>query len=261
MDEVRARRETLFDRNVTECPGLDLRTEHQLVILEEMAQFYHEAPFGDAPVNGCRYYYQNTFFPPGDAIVLYAMLRRLRPKKVIEVGSGFSSAVMLDTNEKFLQDEINLTFIDPYPNRLLQLLSDADQRRHKVVKQTVQQVPLKEFEALAAGDVLFIDSSHVVKIGSDVRHLLWEVIPRLPAGVTIHFHDILWPFEYPQEWVLAGNAWNEAYFVRTFLQYNSAFQIEYFNSYMAHAHEQALRERMPLCLPRSGGSLWLEKVA
>ena len=261
MREVRAQQRVLFDRSATECPGVHVRAEHQLGVLDEMARFYDEVPFADTAVNGCRYYYQNTFFSPGDAIVLYATLRRLRPKRVVEVGSGFSSAVMLDTNDRFLQREINFTFIDPYPNRLLRLLSDEDRRRHKIITTSVQQVPPEEFAALAAGDILFIDSSHVVKIGSDVRHLFWEVLPRLPAGVIIHFHDVFWPFEYPEQWVLTGTGWNEAYFVRTFLQFNSAFQIEYFNSYVATVHEQALRARMPQCLPRSGGSLWLKKIA
>ena len=259
--DVAARREKLFDRNVTECPAVDLRTECQLALLTEFSQFYGELPFSEEPAAGLRYYYNNGFFKHGDAIVLYAMLRRLRPKQVIEVGSGFSSAVMLDTTDKFLQRDVRFTFIDPYPNRLFGLLSDPDKRRHRVVQERVQDVAVEEFKSLGTGDVLFIDSSHVVKIGSDVRHLLWEVLPRLEAGVIVHFHDVMWPFEYPQDWVLAGNAWNEAYFLRTFLQYNEVFQIEYFNSYVARVHENALRERMPLCLKNPGGGLWLRKVA
>jgi hypothetical protein len=261
MQQVRAQQHALFDRSTTECPGVDVRAAHQLAILDEMAQFYDDVPFAETAGNGCRYYYQNSFFAPGDAIVLYAMLRRLRPKRVIEVGSGFSSAVMLDTNDRFLERDVRFTFIDPFPHRLVALFSAEDQRRHKILATSVQQVPWDEFAALAAGDILFIDSSHVVKIGSDVRHLLWEVLPRLPAGVIIHFHDIFWPFEYPEQWILTGTAWNEAYFLRAFLQFNSAFQIEYFNSFVATLHERALHERMPQCLPRSGGSLWLKKIA
>jgi predicted O-methyltransferase YrrM len=260
VDDVAARRDRLFDANVTECAGVDLRAAHQLEVLTELSPFYGEVPFSDEPAAGRRYHYNNRFFKHGDAIVLYAMLRRLRPKRVIEVGSGFSSAVMLDTNDAFLGAEIQFTFIDPYPNRLLGLLSESDKRRHRIVQERVQDVAIEEFKSLAAGDVLFIDSSHVVKIGSDVRHLLWEVLPRLQAGVVVHFHDIMWPFEYPQDWVLNGNAWNEAYFLRTFLQYNDVFQIEYFNSYVATVHEDALRQQMPLCLKNPGGGLWLRKA-
>jgi predicted O-methyltransferase YrrM len=261
MRQVRAQRESLFDRTVTECPGVDLRAEQQLAMLDEMGRFYGDVPFPETESNGTRYYYQNSFFSRGDAIVLFAMLRRLRPKRVMEVGSGFSSAVMLDTNDRFLEGGIEFTFIDPFPNRLLRLLSETDARRHTVLRKSVQDIALHEFDVLQSGDVLFIDSSHVVKIGSDVRHLLWHVLPRLRAGVVVHFHDVLWPFEYPQDWVLGGTAWNEAYFLRTFLQYNSVFQIEYFNSYVAHVHERMLRERMPMCLQNPGGSLWLRKMA
>jgi predicted O-methyltransferase YrrM len=260
IKDIAARRDQLFNRTVTECAGLDLRAEHQLAVLAELARFYSEIPFSEEPSAERRYHYKNRFFLHGDAIVLYAMLRRLRPKRVVEVGSGFSSAAMLDTNDKFLGGEIQFTFIDPYPNRLLGLLSEADKRRHRVVQERVQDVAVEEFLSLAAGDVLFIDSSHVVKIGSDVRHLLWNVLPRLQPGVVVHFHDIMWPFEYPQDWVLRGNAWNEAYFLRTFLQYNDVFPIEYFNSYVAIVHEDALRKQMPLCLKNPGGGLWLRKA-
>jgi hypothetical protein len=259
MKQIVAQQDKLFNRNVAECAGLDLRAEHQLAVLGELAKFYAEVPFAETASGDGRYYYGNAFFKHGDAIVLYAMLRRLQPARVIEVGSGFSSAVMLDTNEKFLSGKIQFTFIDPFPGRLMGLLSESDRRRHSIVKKPVQEVAAHEFDMLAAGDVLFIDSSHVVKIGSDVRYLLWEVLPRLRAGVVVHFHDIMWPFEYPQEWVLGGNAWNEAYFLRTFLQYNRVFQIEYFNSYMALVHERELRERMPLCLANPGAGLWLRK--
>jgi hypothetical protein len=188
------------------------------------------------------------------------MLRRLRPRHVIEVGSGYSSAAMLDTNDKFLDRQVNFTFIEPYPGRLNSLLTESDRQRCKIHMNRVQDVPLDVFRQLEANDVLFIDSSHVVKIGSDVRHLLWEVLPRLAAGVMIHVHDISWPFEYAADWVLRGNAWNEAYFLRTFLQFNPTFQIEYFNSYIAMVHGAELGRKMPKCLENPGGGLWLRKV-
>jgi hypothetical protein len=125
----------------------------------------------------------------------------------------------------------------------------------------VQRVPLDVFAQLRAGDVLFIDSSHVVKIGSDVAYLVHEVLPSLAAGVVVHFHDILWPFEYPRDWVLdQGKAWNEAYFVRAFLQFNAAFEILYFNSFIANRHPASLRELLPRCVENPGGSLWLRRA-
>jgi predicted O-methyltransferase YrrM len=258
---VRAHQDSLFRADVTGCPGLDLREERQLAVLGELAGYYADLRFPASPSNAFRYHYENDYFSYGDAIVLYGMLRRLRPGRVIEVGSGFSSAVMLDTDDDCLDRRTRFTFIDPYPQRLLGLLGKEDQGRCEVVRQPVQEVDPGRFEALEEGDVLFIDSSHVVKIGSDVNHLLTRVLPSLRPGVLVHFHDVFWPFEYPKDWVLDGRAWNEAYFLRAFLQYNPVFQIEYFNSFMAVRHAAVLREKMPLCTRNPGGSLWIRRTA
>ncbi|NUM63699.1 class I SAM-dependent methyltransferase [candidate division KSB1 bacterium] len=258
---LRRQRRALFDRTATECPGVDLREAQQQEVLDELAVFYDELPFPASPDPLFRYHYENRYFSYGDAVVLYAMLRRLRPQRVVEVGSGFSSAAMLDIDERFLGGKTQFTFIEPHPERLLALLRQQDLHRCSVLQMPVQKVNLATFAALAAGDVLFVDSSHVVKIGNDVRHLLSQVLPRLRAGVVVHFHDIFWPFEYPEEWVFGGHAWNEAYFLHSFLQFNTAFEIVYFNSYMAVRHHERLREKMPLALKNAGGSLWLRKTA
>jgi hypothetical protein len=105
-----------------------------------------------------------------------------------------------------------------------------------------------------------IDSSHVVKCGSDVNFLLSDVLPSLQPGVWVHFHDIFWPFEYPMDWLLEGRAWNEAYMVRSFLQYNSRFQIRLFNSFLGARHQDELARLFPLGVKDTGGSLWLQKV-
>ena len=109
--------------------------------------------------------------------------------------------------------------------------------------------------------MLFIDSSHVAKVGSDVVHLVTSVLPRLRNGVLIHFHDVFWPFEYPEAWIRAGRAWNEDYLLKAFLQFNAAFKVLFFNSYIA-AHHRAIAERhLPLFMKNPGGGLWIEKTA
>ena len=144
------------------------------------------------------------------AIILYALLRRLRPKRIIEVGSGFSSALMLDSNDRFLDGSICSTFIEPYPERLRSLLTEHDKGRIELLQTAVQSVPRDVFAPPVTNDILFIDSSHVTKIGSDVNYLLFEILPRLKPGVVVHVHDVMWPFEYPKEWLMEGRAWNEA---------------------------------------------------
>lgn len=258
---VREHATTLFDRRVTECPGIALRDAHQLGVLHELAGFYDAVPFPESQTASFRYYFDNLFYGYGDAVVLYGMLRRFQPRRVIEVGSGFSSAAMLDTDERFLGRSTAFTFIEPYPERLLDLLTDEDRARCEMLQKPVQEVSLETFDALGEDDLLFIDSSHVVKTGSDVQHLLASVLPRLRPGVVVHFHDVFWPFEYPMEWVLEGRAWNEAYFLRAFLQYNTAFEVEFFNTYVASVHREALGEAMPICLKNPGAGLWLRKIA
>ncbi len=130
------------------------------------------------------------------------MLRILSPKKFIEVGSGFTSAVTLDTNEFYLDNKIELTFIKPNANLLKSILKKTD--NINLIEKGLQDVPLDVFEQLESGDVLFIDSTHVSKIGSDVNYLFFEILPRLKKGVYIHLHDIFYPFEYPKQWILDG---------------------------------------------------------
>ena len=262
------RRQDSIGRESKECPAIDLRETEQLDLLNKLAAYYGELPFSVHQRDSNRYYYDNSFFSYADAIVLFGMLRHFRPIKIIEVGSGFSSAVMLDTNDAFFQSQTHFTFIEPYPDRLNSLLTDSDRDQCVLIPRTVQDVELDLFETLEANDILFIDSSHIVKTGSDLVRIVFEILPRLKRGVIVHFHDILWPFDYPKEWFNAGRAWNESYFVRAFLQFNSSFEILYFNAFMDAFHKDTLRTKMPLCLDASSdrmtlgaSSLWLRKVA
>ena len=265
--DVRKRSFTIFDRTSVECPGINIRRDYQLTVLNELSFYYSNIPFlNSAKHLSERYYFDNPYYTYGDGVVLYAMLRRLQPKRVIEVGSGFSSAAMLDTDDQMhgerpAGERTAFTFIEPYPERLQSLLTAQDQDRCTVLTSRVQDVDLSVFDALEPNDILFIDSSHVLKVGSDVHHLLFHVFPRLKPGVVIHLHDVFWPFEYPEDWVMSGTAWNEAYALRAFLQYNSAFEIEYFNSYVATVHEAVLREKMPICMKDPGGAIWIRKTA
>jgi predicted O-methyltransferase YrrM len=261
MNFVDRHKATLFDRQAQGIPGIEINAEEQLALLAEFSKYHDELPFKDDRCDGLRYYFRNSYFSYGDGIVLFAMLRHFQPRRVIEVGSGFSSALMLDTRDLFLSKTTSFTFIEPYPERLLALLSDEDRKQHDIVVDMVQDVPLERFAALETGDILFVDSSHVAKIGSDVVHLLTEVLPRLNKGVLVHFHDVFWPFEYPEEWIRAGRAWNENYLLKAFLQFNAKFKILFFNSYLSCHHKHALERNLPWSLQDNGGSLWIEKTS
>lgn len=132
--------------------------------------------------------------------------------------------------------------------------------KFQVIPRRLQEVDIEIFAELSASDILFIDSTHVCKIDSDVNHIFFRVLPHLKSGVYIHFHDIFYPFEYPKDWVYQGLAWNEAYVLRSFLQYNQSFRIKLFNTYMAIFYNKEFVDAMPIPLNHIGGSIWLEKV-
>ena len=241
-------------------PGIDLNTEEQLYLLDSFEAFYHELPFADEKKDGFRYYYKNDFYSYSDAIFLYCMIRKLKPKKIIEVGSGFSSGVTLDTNESFMGNSINCIFIEPYPERLKSLLKDSDKKSVLIHKKRLQEIPIDVFLELDENDILFIDSTHVSKFNSDVNYIFHKILPVLNNGVHIHFHDIFYPFEYPLEWLLQGRAWNEQYVLRAFLEYNDSFKIVLFNTYLESMYEEKIRNRFPLLYKNTGGSIWLKKM-
>lgn len=250
----------IYDRPVN-LAGVNLREKEQLRLYARLAKWYESMPFKKKRQAGLRYFFDNDSFCHADAFWLYSMMLELKPRRIVEVGSGFSSCVMLDTNERFLNDEVRLTFIEPYPERLFSLLWPGEKERVAIHEKSVQNMPLEVFAELEAGDFLFIDSSHVGKIGSDLLYLLHVVLPLLKPGVIIHFHDIFYPFEYPRQWVAEGRAWNECYFIHTFLQYNTTFAIKLFGHYLGMEYPAMLARTTPLCLKNTGGSLWLEKLA
>jgi predicted O-methyltransferase YrrM len=242
-------------------PGVDLNEAGQLARLERFAGWYAEQPFPEEPAPGRRFHLANPSYGHFDAIMLYSMLREARPRRVIEVGSGFSSAAMLDLNDHVLGGSVAFTFIDPDMRRLRPLLRDGDAGRVTLIERRVQEVPLETFAALGEGDVLFIDSSHVSKVGSDVNRLYFDVLPALAPGVLVHIHDVAGNLEYPREWFDEGRAWNEQYLLRAFLMHNSSYRVELFTGWLFNTRHAWFRERMPLCARGGGGQLWLRKVA
>lgn len=259
VDEAAADAARLWPAPPRALPGIDMDEAGQLERLAAIEALYPSIDLPAHPAPGHRYHYENPAYGYSDAIFLHAMLRLHRPRRVIEVGSGHSSCVMLDTNERHLGGATRLTFIDPHADLLRSLLRPGDVEAVEILEMRVQDVALARFEALEANDILFIDSSHVAKTGSDVNHLLFEVLPALQPGVLVHVHDIHWPFEYPREWVMEGRSYNEAYALRAFLQYNPRFAIELMNTFLQLFHRERFAERMPLCLRNGGGSLWLRK--
>jgi predicted O-methyltransferase YrrM len=233
--------------------GVDFNVAGQLRMLETLGPLTRELAFADDAGGATRYWWDNDGFSPGDATVLAAMLMHYRPRQVLEIGAGYSTAVMLDVSERYLEGPPRITCVDPEPGRLRSVLR-GDEAQLTIHETIMQELPRELFTSLAANDILFIDSSHVLKLGSDVSILFLEVLPRLAPGVVVHVHDIATSFEYPLEWYEEGRAWNEAPALRAFLAFNEVYEILYFCDYMNRFQKEAVARHMPLALRHPKGA-------
>jgi hypothetical protein len=255
--EIRSREAEIFDRD-RPLPGIDLRGQAQLGLFRELAPLAADLPFVDEQTSEHRYWFDNGWFTYGDAVTYALILRRFEPKRVVEIGCGFSSALLLDVNERFLGGRTECRFVEPNPERLRGLLRETD--RVRVFDEPVQTVDRIVFCDLEENDILFVDSTHVAKTGSDVDWIFRELVPNLPRGVLVHFHDVFYPFEYPQAWVFEGRGWNEVYVIRSFLQFNDSFEIVLFPNYLAYKHLDVVAELCPRLLADPGASIWLRRT-
>jgi predicted O-methyltransferase YrrM len=266
LGEVIKRKDAIFKKANVDLKGVNLEKENQFRLLESIRGYYKEIPydFEKGSTTPTRYQVPGAWYRYSDVIMLYGIMRQFRPSRIIEIGSGYSSAVMIDTNEKFLESRASMTFVEPFPERLKALLKADDHTKYHILESFVQDLDLDIFRALEANDILFIDSSHVSKIGSDLNFILFEILPILRPGVLIHFHDIYYPFELPEHWVLDRKwFWNENYILRAYLTGNSHFSIINFNSYLQQEFREWFSTHMPSCLigEKDTGSIWLRKNA
>jgi hypothetical protein len=245
-------------RRAKECAGVDFQGERQREFVDLALRRWlpvYRSRFVRPP-SDTQFSHDNPAFSWLDAPTLFTMLNEHQPKRVIEVGSGYSSMLTAETNTAYLGSTVELTCIEPYPKPWLHGLAGMS----RLIESRVQDVPLDIFTRLEAGDILFIDSSHVSKTGSDVNHLIFNVLPSLNAGVLIHFHDIFLPNEYPKEWVLDfGRSWNEQYLVRALLMGSNQFEVEFGCAYAVENLTDLLKGVLEEG-PYGGGSLWIRKT-
>jgi hypothetical protein len=254
---------SLWDR-ISDLPGVDIRDKQQQQLLSEVvAKFKDEftaIPEG-ASTQEFRYYRGNAAFEAVDAEMLFGIIRLWKPRQMYEVGSGFSTLLAADALRRNHADGYSCRFIaiEPYPSAKLQTELPPEVELWRV---PVQQVSLEEFRSLTEGDILFIDSSHVCKIGSDVQYEVLEILPQLNPGVLIHIHDIFLPAEYPKEWVLdRHHFWNEQYVVQAFLCFNDTFEILWAGQWMHLTHPELLVEAFSSYQAGvSPGSLWFRRT-
>jgi len=248
----------------SELVGIDMKTQEQLKLLTQVIpSFTEEYNFPrNKTATPHEYYLENGFFPSVDAEVLHAMIRYFQPKRIIEIGSGFSTYLAARAcllNKKRSGVETDFLVIDPAPN---ETVKKGFPGLSTLIQKPVEQVPLEPFLELDENDMLLIDSSHVVRIGGDVNYEYLEVMPRLKKGAIIHIHDIFLPEEYPQEFVLENHRfWSEQYLLQAFLSFNYAFEVLWAGYYMHRNYPKECKSVFPSYKEedKGPGSFWIRR--
>ncbi len=264
----------IVDSNLT---GIDMNDTGQKLFLHNTLSLYkddfHEL-LGKSVEANYGFHLGNGRFDGLDALVAYAMVRKHKPRRVIEVGSGMSTRI-LSLAGRQAEGELSITCIEPFPDETLGQVPGVGY----IYESPVEELDIDLFDALEKGDILFIDSSHTIRTSGDVLFLFLEVLPRLKKGVLVHVHDIFLPLDYPRNWLVNEHRfWCEQYLLQAFLVGNVQFRVYFANSYMGLNYpielkslidypgslEEQLEEEYSRLFPGKkwwgGGSIWLEKV-
>ncbi len=241
-------------------PAINFNTEKQIQLIGE---FSYQKELTGLPLRKPdrnqpqRFYYHNGSFPSGDAEFYYSLIRHIKPKKILEIGSGFSSLLALEAI-KANTTATELICIEPYEFSWLEELGI------NVIREKAELLPVEFFTQLQEDDILFIDSSHVIRPQGDVVQEILEILPRLANGVYVHFHDIFTPLDYPVTWLTHDfRLWNEQYMLEAFLSHNADFEIIGSLTYLSLYHREVLNKAFPVMAAdskRTPGSFWLKKI-
>ena len=251
-------------RNLNEprtLPGIELDERKQCGLLR---QFNYQEELVCYPLSRSsdrlQYYYHNTSYGPGDAECLYSMIRLFRLRRVIEIGSGHSTlvaAAALRMNRSVdVEYSCEHICIEPYERPWLEEVGVT------VIRSPVERVDIEVFDDLNENDILFIDSSHIIRPQGDVLHVYQHILPRLSSGVLVHVHDIFTPRDYPKAWIVDRVLlWNEQYLLESFLAFNSAFEVVCALNHLCHTQAQTVRGCFPVYAReealREPGAFWI----
>lgn len=252
-------KEHLWDAE-SDMVGVDLKVDYQLHLVNEVFPVFKEE-YDNIPRiqigDNNEFFLDNPAFSGTDALALYCMIRHFRPRRIIEVGGGYST--LLSAKAAMTNGQTDFFCIEPYPGEVLQR---GVRGLTQLIPQKIEDVDVNFFRQLKDGDILFIDSSHVCRIFGDVNYIYLELLPRLNKGVLVHIHDIFFPREYPKHWLIQNKwFWNEQYLLRAFLAFNNAFEVLLCNSFLGLKHQDALKKTFPNS-PwwECGGSFWMRKT-
>ena len=247
------------DRNL---PGIDMNADEQLQLLSKFTYYDELVKFPLQKTNQTEYYYNNGFYEAGDAEYFYSVIRHFKPKQIIEIGSGYSTLMAQNAFAANKVDDANYkcTYqcIEPYEQPWLEEL-DVE-----VIRKRVETIDKSSFEALNANDILFIDSTHVIKPQGDVLFEYLEILPILKPGVIIQIHDIHMPKDYLSDWIYEHRLWNEQYLLEAFLTFNNKFKILGSLNYLKHHHNEKFAAKFPIYKQQPNhepGAFWMVKTA
>lgn len=239
-------------------PGIDFNTEEQKSILRK---FDYNDELLDIPMdksNNLQFFYHNGFFVAGDAEYLYNIIRLYKPRKIIEIGSGYSTMMAIRAIEQNRVEHSNYICehicIEPFENEWLNKLNV------ELVRKPVENIETRIFESLNANDILFIDSSHIIKTQGDILFEYHEILPILKMGVLVHIHDIFTPKDYPDQWITEPRFYNEQYLVEAFLTFNTQYKVIGALNYLKHNFFDELSSKCPILRLKPDaepGSLWM----
>jgi len=237
--------------------GIEWNESAGLELLEQLARYSGE--YNYLVDSGQFDIVKQNMFKHHDSPLYYAIIRYFKPARLIEVGAGHSTQIASLACLKNGFGEI--TAIEPYPQ---EFLKNGLIPRLYLIQKPVQEISIDVFRQLNANDILFIDSSHVCKVGSHVNYLFLEVLPQLKKGVLIQLHDIFLPLEFPKRWIKELHLfWNEQYMLHAFLIGNRDFEVLIGNNYMATNHPKQIArifdEYIKYGQGLGGGSFWLRK--
>ncbi|BAZ43124.1 hypothetical protein NIES4102_01200 [Chondrocystis sp. NIES-4102] len=253
--------------NQSELKGINLNIESGLELLTKLSTCYQQEylKFPSEPINSDReYYLNNSAYGRGDAEILYSMIRHIKPKRIIEIGSGRTTLLISQAiNQNKLENtsySCDFLAIEPYPP---EYLVPPPAEVTKMLPVQLQLVPIDQFTCLEENDILFIDSTHVASIGSDVVYEYLEILPRLASGVMVHIDDIFLPMNYPKKWIdEARFFWNEQYLLQAFLSFNQAFQVIMPTYALSKQYTEVFEACIPSCKEQksSPSSFWIKKT-
>ena len=256
IPDTRTLPESLWDRP-SRLVGIDMNDGIQLDLLRNCFPLFRDEyeRFSSVAEESGKFHFANGRFDGTDALVTYCMVRHFKPHTMLEIGSGYSSLISGQAAARNGQPA--LICIEPHP---LEFLLDGFPGLRSFIRKKVEEVELDFFAQLQPGDILFIDSSHTVKIGGDVNYLFLEVLPRLKPGVIVHVHDIQFPFDYRRDWVMDEfRFWTEQYLLQAFLAFNSEFEVLLCNSYLAYRYLEDFKATFPNSPWWGGGSFWMRR--